>query len=72
MADKKIYSIVINGVKESTDAVLALNKQLETLEQRIKALEAKSIKINTSGNGSARGTSTNSLTEEERAALTLS
>lgn len=49
MDGKKVYSIQINGVKESTDAVLALNRMLNELETRMQALEKKNIKINTSG-----------------------
>jgi hypothetical protein len=54
MDGKKVYSIQINGVKESTDAVLALNKMLNELETRMQALEKNNIKIsggdsNTSG-----------------------
>lgn len=46
----KEYAIVINGVKESIDAVESLNKSLEKLEERFKALEDKlnlNIKVNT-------------------------
>lgn len=54
MDGKKVYSIQINGVKESTDAVLALNRMLNELETRMQALEKNNIKIsggdsNTSG-----------------------
>lgn len=45
----KQYAIVINGVKESVDAVESLNKSLEKLEERFKALEDKlnlNIKVN--------------------------
>lgn len=52
MDGKKIYQIQINGIKESTDAVSALNKQLDALEQRIKTLESKNVKVNTSSSGS--------------------
>lgn len=45
MDGKRTYSIVINGVKESTDAVLALNRMLNELETRIQALEKNNIKI---------------------------
>lgn len=46
----KEYAIVINGVKESIDAVESLNKSLEKLEERFKVLEDKlnlNIKVNT-------------------------
>ncbi len=70
MADKKVYSIVINGVQESVNAVESLNKQLSELENRIKALEKSSVKINTSssGGGSAFSGSKSSLNEEEKIA----
>lgn len=55
MDGKKVYSIQINGVKESTDAVLALNKMLNELETRMQALEKKNIKIGTSGEKSNAG-----------------
>lgn len=54
MDGKKVYSIQINGVKESTDAVLALNRMLNELENRMKALESKNIKI--SGGGNSKST----------------
>ena len=52
MDGKKVYQIQINGIKESTDAVSALNKQLDALEQRIKTLESKNVKVNASSSGS--------------------
>ena len=54
MDGKRTYQIQINGVKESTDAVLALNKMLNELENRMKALESKNIKI--SGGGNSKST----------------
>ena len=70
MADKKVYSIVINGVQESANAVESLNKQLSELENRIKALEKSSVKINasSSGGGSTSSGSKSSLNEEEKLA----
>ena len=62
MDNKKIYSISINGVKESTDAVEALNKQLEALEARIKALEKSNVKVGSSG-GSTKTSSDTSMDE---------
>ena len=64
MDGKKVYSIQINGVQESIDAVLALNKMLNELENRIQALEKKNIKINTGGSSSSKGTS--ALSEEAK------
>lgn len=62
MDGKKIYSITINGISESINAVDALNKQLLTLENRIKELEKSNVKINASGGGSK--SSSSSLSEE--------
>ena len=45
MDGKKEYSIVINGIRESIDAVESLNKQLDTLEKRIDAVSKKNVKI---------------------------
>lgn len=68
MANTKEYSIKINGLTESINAVDSLNKQLSELENRIKALEKSSVKINTtsSGGGSASSGSKSSLNEEEK------
>lgn len=63
MANEKIYSIKINGVSESINAVDALNKQLSTLESRIKALENSSVKVGSSGGGSKASSS--SLKQEQ-------
>ena len=49
MEGKKTYQIVINGVQESIDAVKALNEQLTALEEKIKSVEQKTIKVVTSG-----------------------
>lgn len=57
MADKKIYSIQINGIQESVNAVEALNAQLKTLEARIKALENSSVKVNAGGSSSSNSSS---------------
>ena len=48
MANEKIYSIKINGVTESINAVDSLNKQLNALESLIKALESANIKVGVS------------------------
>lgn len=49
MADKRVFSISINGIKESTDAVKALKDQLKDVESIIKRLENSEIKIKVSG-----------------------
>lgn len=70
MDGKRTYQIVINGVQESANAVESLNKQLSELENRIKALEKSSVKINasSSGGGSTSSGSKSSLNEEEKLA----
>lgn len=60
---RKTYTVVIDGVKQSTDAVESLNKQLTELEKRIDALKSKNVSVSASGGG---GSSTQSLEEEER------
>ena len=68
MANTKEYTIKINGVTESIDAVKSLNDQLKSLEDRIKALESKSIgvKATSSTGGGSKSSSTGSLSEEEK------
>ena len=66
MADKKVYSIVINGVQESVNAVESLNKQLSELENRIKALEKSNVKIN--AGGSTTSGSKSNMDEEAKLA----
>lgn len=62
MADIKKYSIEINGLKESADAVKVLNAELDSLEKRIKALEGKAINV-----GSKTSTdSTSSLDAQDK------
>ena len=62
MADgRKTYIIEINGIKESADAVDALNKQLDALEKRINELNSKGISVKSSG-----GSSSKELNAEER------
>ena len=66
MDGKKVYQIEINGVKESVAAVESLNKELNELENRIKALEKSNVKVGTSS--SSGGGSKSSLNEEEKLA----
>lgn len=69
MANTKEYKIVINGITESIDAVKSLEKELFNLEERIKALEAKSVNIKAGSSGSGGSTRTSnvsSLSEEEQ------
>ena len=46
MADKKkVYSIVINGLKESVDLTKSLNEQMAQLESSLKKIKSTKIKI---------------------------
>ena len=47
----KEYKIVINGVKESINAVDSLNKQLDDLEKRMNALNSKGVNVSTPKGG---------------------
>lgn len=47
---KKVYSLVINGIRESVDAVDSLNRQLNTLKTNIDALSKSKINIKVEGN----------------------
>ena len=62
MENKRIYTIQINGIKESIDAVDALNKQLNALESRIKALESANVKV--ASTPTAGASSTSNLSQE--------
>lgn len=66
MADIKKYSIQINGLTESIDAVKSLNEQLSNLESRIKALSSSSVKVGTSSGGGSKTSSNSALNEEEK------
>lgn len=61
MDGKKVYQIEINGIKESVAAVESLNKQLNELENRIKALEKSNVKVGTSSSSGG-----GSKSEEEK------
>jgi len=51
--NKKVYTIQINGVKESVDAIDSLNKTLNTLDTKIKELESKTVTVSSKGNSSS-------------------
>lgn len=70
MADKKVYQIQINGIKESVNAIESLNKVLDELDKRIKELEKKNINVNTNTNagGGTSQTHTTVTSEEEKLA----
>ena len=65
MDGKKIYQIQINGIKESIDAVEALNQKLQALDKKISEMSSKTVNVTTRSSGGGGGSSTNaSLTEE--------
>lgn len=63
--EKRIFTIQINGITESTNALSDLTKQLDELEKKIKALEKSNVKINSSATGGGKGNKAQ-LTEEEK------
>ena len=76
MDGKKTYSIVINGIKESADAVEALVKQLNDLDVRIEALnkrvvkvevEQTNINVNSASTSTSRGSNASAIKEEIQA-----
>ena len=73
MDNKKIYTIQINGIKESADAVEALIKQLNDLDTRIEALnkrvvkvevEQTNINVNSASTSTSRGSNASAIKEE--------
>ena len=48
--DKKVFEIKINGLTESVDAVKSLNKELNTLDEKLKLLQNAKINIKVQGN----------------------
>lgn len=63
MSNIKQYTITINGIKESADAVDTLNKQLDALEQRIDELNKKGVSVS-----KAMGGNTSDMTAEQKLA----
>ena len=61
MANIKQFTIQINGVQESINAVESLNTQLNALESRINALASKQVNISAKSSNS-----TGALNEEEK------
>ena len=61
MSNIKQYTITINGIKESADAVDVLNKQLDALEQRIDTLNKKGVSVS-----KAIGGSSSNFSQEEK------
>lgn len=65
----KTFSIKINGIDTSIDAVKSLEKELFNLEQRITALSKQTVNVKSgSGGGSSRTSNTYALSEEEKLA----
>ena len=64
MADKRIFTIQINGVSESVEAITSLNKQLDDLEQRLKNISSQGVSLNVSGGGGDSGGKTSSELKE--------
>ena len=62
--DKKIFTIEINGIKESVEAVTSLNKQLDDLEKRINELNSKKVIVQTTVNTSSSTSNASALNEE--------
>ena len=60
MDGTKKYSIVINGIQESIDAVNSLNNKLNELSTRIDEINAKSINVVANGNVQTPTTTTTS------------
>ena len=55
---KKVFQIVINGLTESIDAVKSLNNELDSLGDKIKALDKSTIKVKVEGNKENASTKT--------------
>ena len=65
----KTFSIKINGIDTSIDAVKSLEKELFNLEQRITALGKQTVNVKSgSGGGSSRTSNASALSEEEKLA----
>ena len=70
--DKKVYSIEIQGIQQSIDAVVALKEQLSQLDAKIIEIEQRKINIKgaidvnttTTVEGSSGGGATRTLTED--------
>lgn len=63
MANTKEFQIKINGISESINAVESLNNKLQSLEQRINAINTSKV---SSAGGSSRSSNVSSLSEEEQ------
>ena len=66
MADKRIFTIQINGVSESVNAITSLNKQLDDLEQRLKNISSQGVSLNVSSGGDSGGKTSSELKEVDK------
>lgn len=66
MADKRIFTIQINGVNESVEAITSLNKQLDDLEQRLKNISSQGVSLNVSSGGDSGGKTSSELKEVDK------
>lgn len=66
MADKRIFTIQINGVSESVEAITSLNKQLDDLEQRLKNISSQGVSLNVSSGGDSGGKRSSELKEVDK------
>lgn len=66
MADKRIFTIQINGVSESVEAITSLNKQLDDLEQRLKNISSQGVSLNVSSGGDSGGKTSSELKEVDK------
>ena len=66
MADKRIFTIQINGVSESVNAITSLNKQLDDLEQRLKNISSQGVSLNVSSGGGSGGKTSDELKEVDK------
>lgn len=66
----KTFSIKINGIDASVEAVKSLEKELFNLEQRLDAINKLTVNVKSSGSGggSSRTSNTSALSEEEKLA----
>lgn len=70
MADnKKIYTIQINGIEQSINAVEALNAKLNELDAKIKKLDESKVSVSSSSPTSTSRSSGNASSLSEEAAL---
>lgn len=62
--DKKIFTIEINGIKESVEAVTSLNKQLDALDKRINELNSRKVTVQATVSSTPSSSNASALNEE--------